>query len=142
MVQPAQVTSVDAIEAFRASLIVYLAKARSVLEEISAEVQHTRQWVGTYQRLHVENQLRSRLRKLEEAQEALFNARLSQFSPSIKIRLTERDKSLQDSYIKISGEMTQLSYQGFEASEIDRFEDFLARILENLKVEEKKEETP
>jgi DNA-binding MarR family transcriptional regulator len=60
----------------------------------------------------------------------------------IKIRLTEKDKSLQDSYVKLSGAMTQLSYQGFGASEIDMFEDFLARILENLKVEEKKEERP
>ena len=86
MSQPAKITSVEAIEAFRASLIIYLTKARPVLEEVSAEVARTRNWVQHDQRLHWENQLRLRKRKLEEAQQELFNARLSQFKQSTTLQ--------------------------------------------------------
>ena len=86
MAQPAKITSVEAIEAFRASLIVYLSKARPVLEEVSAEVARARSWVQHDQRLHWENQLRLRKRKLEETQQELFNARLSQFKPSTALQ--------------------------------------------------------
>jgi len=86
MALPAKITSVEAIEAFRASLILYLSKARPVLEEVSSEVARTRSWVQHDQRLHWENQLRLRKRKLEETQEELFNARLSQFKPSTALQ--------------------------------------------------------
>ena len=78
----AQVTSVDAIAAFRASLVVYLTKVRPAVEQVSAEVARTRNWIQNTQRQNWENQLRLRRRKLEEAQAELFNARLSQFRSS------------------------------------------------------------
>ena len=78
----AQVTSVDAIEAFRASLVLYLSKARPAVEQVNAESMRTRIWVQTTQRQHWENELRLRLRKLEQAKEALFSARISQFQQS------------------------------------------------------------
>jgi hypothetical protein len=79
MAQQAQITSVEAIEAFRATLIVYLSKARPVLEEVSAEVMRTRLWLQNDQRLRWENELRLRNRRLDEAKAELFNAKLSQF---------------------------------------------------------------
>ena len=79
MAQQAQITSVEAIESFRASLILYLSKARPVLEEISADVLRTRLWLQNDQRLRWENELRLRHRRLEEAKAELFNAKLSQF---------------------------------------------------------------
>lgn len=82
MAQSAQVSSVDAIEAFRASLLIYLGKAKPALEQVSAEVLRTRVWVQSTQRGHWEHQLKLRLRKLEEARGELFNARLSQFHES------------------------------------------------------------
>ena len=42
MAEQAQVTSVEAVEAFRASLIIFLTKARSVLEETSDDVLRAR----------------------------------------------------------------------------------------------------
>ena len=60
MPQSAHVTSVDALEAFRSSLIVYMSKARPTLEEISAEVMRTRLWLQTDQRTHWESQTRRR----------------------------------------------------------------------------------
>jgi hypothetical protein len=75
----AHVTSVDALEAFRSALIIYLTKARATLEEVSTDVQRMRGWLEGEQRMHWENEVRRRRQKLEEAQQALFSARLSTF---------------------------------------------------------------
>jgi hypothetical protein len=79
MPERAQVRSVDALEAFRSNLIIYLSKARPALEEVSAAVQRMRSWVENDQRAHWENEVRRRGRALEEAQAALFSSRLSNF---------------------------------------------------------------
>jgi hypothetical protein len=72
----ANVTSVEALKAFRASLIIYVSKARPALEEVSADVQRMRSWLENDQRTHWENQLRRRLKVLEQAQQALFSAKI------------------------------------------------------------------
>ena len=82
MAERAQVTSVEAVAAFRADLVVYLSKARAALEEASDEVLRTRLWVQNDQRRVWENEIRLRYRKLEEARAELFNAQLSQFHES------------------------------------------------------------
>ncbi len=79
MPERAHVTSVDALEAFRSNLIVYLSKARPTLEEVSAAVQRMRGWLEGEQRTHWENEFKRRSRALEEAQQALFSSRLSSF---------------------------------------------------------------
>jgi hypothetical protein len=79
MAERAQVRSVDALEAFRSSLILYVSKARPALDEVSAEVARTRMWLEDEQRLHWENEVRRSRRAREEAQQALFSARLSTF---------------------------------------------------------------
>ena len=45
MPQKAEVRSLDAIEVFRSSLIVYLSQARPALEEVSAQVLRIRLWL-------------------------------------------------------------------------------------------------
>jgi hypothetical protein len=77
MTQKANVTALDALEAFRADLVLYISKARPTLEEVSAEVLRARLWLENEQRTHWENQLRRRTRELEQAQQALFSARIS-----------------------------------------------------------------
>ena len=67
MADSAQVSSVDAIEAFRASLVIYLGKTKPALEQVSAEVLRTRVWVQNTQKAYWEHQLKLRRRKLEEA---------------------------------------------------------------------------
>lgn len=52
---------------------------------------------------------------------------------TILIRRTEKDKVFQDLYVKVSQEMTRLFYNNFSAKEIDQFENYLKRILDNLK---------
>jgi len=76
MPQQAQVRSVDALDSFRASLVVYLSQARPALEEVTAEVVRTRVWLETEQRTYWENQVRRRRKELEQAQQALFSARI------------------------------------------------------------------
>jgi hypothetical protein len=79
MPDQANVSSVDALEAFRSALIVYVSKARPALEEVSADVMRTRLWLQDEQRTRWENEARRRSRALQEAQQALFSARLSTF---------------------------------------------------------------
>jgi len=80
MPERAQVRSIDALEAFRSNLIVYLSKARPTLEEVSSDVQRMRGWLENEQRAHWENEVRRRSRALEEAQAALFSSRISRLS--------------------------------------------------------------
>jgi predicted nucleic acid-binding Zn-ribbon protein len=77
MEQQAKVTSVDALENFRASLILFLSKAKPALEEVMHEVVRTRLWIEGEQRSHWERELKTRRRKLEQAQAELFSARIS-----------------------------------------------------------------
>jgi hypothetical protein len=80
MAQQAQITSVEAIELFRASLITFLSHARPALEEVSSEVMRTRVWLQHDQRRFWENELRQRNKKLEQAKQELTTARLSSFT--------------------------------------------------------------
>ena len=77
MPENANVTSTEAIESFRASLIAYLSKMRPILEDGADEVSRTRQWLQMDRRIHWENQVRRRAKALEQAQQAVFSARLS-----------------------------------------------------------------
>jgi hypothetical protein len=77
MAERARVTSVEALASFRASLMLYLSKARPTLEEASHEVARMRQWLESDRRPHWDNELRRRRRKLEEAEQVLFSAKLS-----------------------------------------------------------------
>ena len=87
MAERAQVTSFEAVESFRADLIVFLTRARAVLEEASDDVLRTRLWVQNDQRRLWEGETRVRYRKLEEARAELFNAKLSQFQDSTALQL-------------------------------------------------------
>lgn len=77
MAEQAHVRSVDAIERFRAELIAYLSKTRPIVEDACDEVFRTREWIEHDRRVYWENQARRRERILEDAQQALFSARLS-----------------------------------------------------------------
>ena len=72
----AQVTSTEAIERFRARLIIYRDKAKPLLADAADEVARTREWLLDRRR-HWEGELRRRTRQLEDAQQALFSARFS-----------------------------------------------------------------
>jgi predicted nucleic acid-binding Zn-ribbon protein len=86
MAEQAQVTSVEAIESFRASLILFLSKVRPTLEEVSDEVMRLQAWIENDQRRFWETELRKRGLKLEEAKQELFNAALSQLQQATALQ--------------------------------------------------------
>jgi len=85
MPERAHVSSVDALESFRSTLIIYLSKARPALDELNGDVMRTRLWLQDEQRTHWENEFRRRTRALQEAQAALFSARLSSFREATSV---------------------------------------------------------
>jgi len=52
------------------------------------------------------------------------------------IVLTEKAKSLQEDYTRISEQMNEMYYTGFSEEEIMQFETYLLRVLTNLEKEE------
>ncbi|MFW9833320.1 MAG: MarR family winged helix-turn-helix transcriptional regulator [Candidatus Thorarchaeota archaeon] len=50
----------------------------------------------------------------------------------VLIELTKRTKQMLNVYIEVSVEMTKIFYKGFQSEEIDQFESFLQRVLDNL----------
>ena len=77
MSDQAEVTSIDAIADFRTALLIYISKVRPLLDDSVDEVFRTREWLRTSQRIHWENQVRSKTRELSDAQQALFSAELA-----------------------------------------------------------------
>jgi len=73
----AKVSSLEALEDFRARLIVYRDKAARVLDEVGDEVTRTRLWLENDRPAYWQNQIRQRTRELEQAQQELFSAQLS-----------------------------------------------------------------
>jgi hypothetical protein len=150
MAERAQVTSVEAVESFRASLIVYLKSARATLEEACDEVFRARAWVQDDRRLHWENEMRIRGRKLEEARAELFSARLSQFQDSTALHLMavqRTERAVREGEAKLSvikkwsremenrtdpllKQLNQL--QGFLTTDMARAVAYLAQVVKTL----------
>jgi len=104
MAERAQVTSVEAVESFRASLIVYLKSARAAVEEACDEILRARAWIQEDRRPYWMNELRLRGRKLEEARAELFSARMSQFHDSTALQLMavqRAERALRDGEVKL-----------------------------------------
>lgn len=150
MPQQAQITSVEAIESFRASLIVYLSQTRPLLEEISREAVQTRLWLQNDQRRHWELELRRRQRKLEEARQELFAAKLSslQGTSSLQYMAVQRaqqavqeaesklaalkkwNRELEDRAAPLTKQVEQL--QGFLFMDMGRAVAYLDQVLNAL----------
>jgi DNA-binding MarR family transcriptional regulator len=54
------------------------------------------------------------------------------------ITLTDKASGLRAEYNRVSDEMSEIFYQGFQDEEIERFESDLTRILHNLEEREEK----
>lgn len=79
MAEQAKVTSLDALESFRAALIVFLTKARQSTDEVRDAVRRTKQWLQHDQPEYWSAQIKVRRRALDLATQELFSARLSEF---------------------------------------------------------------
>jgi DNA repair exonuclease SbcCD ATPase subunit len=77
MATHAKLTSVDALDAFRSSLIVFLNKAHSALDQSSDEIRRVRSWIQHDQRTLWESEVRRRARNLAQAEQELLSARMT-----------------------------------------------------------------
>ena len=79
---------------------------------------------------------------LSELLDSLENAKLVKRVQSeedkrkVLIELTDKTRQMLNVYIEVSVEMTKIFYKGFEAEEIDQFEAYLQRVLDNLVTQE------
>jgi hypothetical protein len=82
----AKVTSVDALDSFRASLIVFVTKARQSVDGVRDQVRRTRNRLQTDLRMHWEGEIRRRRRILDQKQQELYSARLSGLTETVTMR--------------------------------------------------------
>lgn len=80
MPENANILSLEALDAFRSNLIVYLHAARPALDEIRGEIIRARLWLETDRKPYWESQIRRRSQKLQDAEAELFKIRLSNLS--------------------------------------------------------------
>lgn len=146
----AQVTSVEALEAFRAQLVVYLAQMRPALDEITNEVLRTRSWLEDDRRRHWQQEYRLRSRQLEDARQELFTASMSNLGDPTsfqqmavqraqrEMRLVEEklavikkwDRDLDNKSAPLVKQMEQL--HGFLSVEMDRAVAYLDQAIRAL----------
>jgi len=86
MATNAKITSVDAIEAFRASLIIFLNKAHSALDQELDEIRRVRSWIQNDQRTRWENEVRKRARVLAQAEQELLSARMTKAADNLTLQ--------------------------------------------------------
>jgi hypothetical protein len=87
MPERAQVTSLEAIETFRAKLLIFMTKTRAALEEAADEAQRTQSWLENEKRPHWEHECRRRARELDEVQQELFSAKVSRIQTKTAAQL-------------------------------------------------------
>ena len=72
-----RISSIDALEAFRADLIQYIAKARVALEDMEGDVRRTQTWLDTDRVQHWGGQVKLWTKNLDQAVEELYSANLT-----------------------------------------------------------------
>lgn len=82
----ARVTSADALDSFRASLVIFSTKARQSVDSVRDRIHRLRIWLQTDQRMHWQNEIRRGRRALDQAQQELYSARLSGLADTVTVR--------------------------------------------------------
>jgi hypothetical protein len=150
--ESAGVSSVEAIERFRAQWLVYRDKIRPLLADAADEVSRTREWVRTDRRLFWEAEVRRRKRQLEQAQQAFFSARFSNLRPATtaeQMAVQRAEKALAEAEQKLAmvkrwmiafdqqvapllKQLEQL--RGIATNDVTKGEEYLRSILNQLQL--------
>lgn len=77
MSDQARITSIEALEAFRADLLQYIRHAGSALEDMVGEVRRTRSWLDHDRVRYWATELKQRQKRLEQAEQELYSASLT-----------------------------------------------------------------
>ena len=132
MSQQARITSVDALDALRASLVIFVTKAREAVDTSRDRVRRTRNWLQHEQRLHWENEIRKRQRHLDQAVQDLYSARLTKLTGAIAIReavVRKAKAAVEEAHTKLRN--VKKWNQNFDATadplmkKLDGFRDYL-----------------
>jgi len=83
----AKVTSSEALDFFRANLIIFQGKARRSLDDAADELRRTRMWLQHDQRVRWENELKTCRQKLARAEQELLSAKLSGLRDNITFQV-------------------------------------------------------
>jgi hypothetical protein len=150
MAGQAQITSVEALERFRADLIVFVGQMRPVVDEVGGALVRMKFWLQNEQREFWEKQVRVRRLRLEEAQAELFNARLSTLQDSTILQhmavqraqraLTEVEEKLaalkkwDRDLDNLAGPLVKQSsqLQGFLAVDMGKAVAYLTQVIQSL----------
>ena len=129
MADQARITSVDAIEDFRASLVVFSSKAKQAIDTAQDAVKKTRAWLQTEQPAFWAGQIKQRQKKLDQAQQELMSARFSEFvdSPTMQQAAVRKARA----YLE-EAQAGMKRTQGW-AREFDRVVEPLARKLDGMR---------
>ena len=105
MTPQAHVSSIEALDLFRAQLIVYLEKASGAVNDVADDVMRTRAWLQSDQRMFWEAQVRRRTRELEMTQQELATAQLGSLGEAASARVqavTKAKRALNDALEKLA----------------------------------------
>ena len=84
--QQAKVSSIEALDTFRSDLIVFLTKSKGALDEVSEDVRRLRNWLEIEQTNRWQAEIKRRRRKLDEAQQELFSAKIATFTKATTLQ--------------------------------------------------------
>lgn len=125
----ANVTSVDALDAFRSGLIIFQGKARRALDDATDELRRTRMWLQHEQRTRWENELKKRSRALEQAEQELISAKLS----SLRDNITFQQNAVRKAKAAVAEAEEKLRMIRKWNQNFDAIADPMAKRLEGLR---------
>ena len=129
MADQARISNLDSIESFRVALIVFINKTRQALDNVQDAVKKTRGWVQTEQPNYWQQQIRMRQKKLDQAQQELMSARMSEFidNPTVQQMAVRKARAaLEEAQAKLDRTMAW-------GRDYDRTIDPLARKTDSLR---------
>jgi len=129
MADRARISNLDAIDAFRSALIVFISKTRQSLDAAQDTVKKTRGWLQTEQPQYWMAQIKQRQKRLDQANAELMSARLSEFvdSPTVQQMAVRKCRyALEEAQQKLERTKTW-------ARDFDRLVDPLAKKLDGLR---------
>jgi len=125
----AKVTSVDALDSFRGSLIIFQSKARRCLDDAADEMRRTRMWLQHDQRMRWEGALKKCRRDLSSAEQELLSAKLS----SLRDNIAFQQNAVRKARAAVAHAEEKLRHIRKWNSQFDAIADPLAKRLEGLR---------
>ena len=124
----AKVRSIDALQHWRSSLVVYHSKARRGLAQVTEEVKRMRHWLESEQMPFWKAQIRRLTRKMEQAQQELISARFS----TLRATLTVHEQAVRKAKAAVQYAEEKLARTKIWCRNYDRVVEPLVRRLEGM----------